>query len=580
MSRGGISATGETMAEILRAWADTTPGERAFCFLIDGEEEGPRLTYAALDQAARAIAAVLRDAAEPGDRALLLYEPGLDFVPAFFGCLYAGLIPVPAYPPRLDRLAQSWQALAGVAADCTPRLLLTTGDLAAGLARTYENLVPGGRVHWVATDQIDRSHAGRWREPWIDPDAVAFLQYTSGATAAPKGVMISHRNLVYTEHLIETAAEHQGPGLGVCWLPLYHDFGLIAGVLQAVYHGAAAVLMSPLAMLQRPGRWLRAVTRYRADTSGGPNFGYDLCVQRMPAEEKAGLDLSRWSVAGIGSEPVSARTIDRFCEAFAPCGFRREAFYSCYGLAEATLFVTGGAKSDAPVVRTFHAGALEEGRAEEEAADAVDARTLVSCGRPWLEQRVVITDPATGTSRPGNTVGEIWATGPSVALGYWGRPEETERIFRARLRDSGEGPFLRTGDLGFVHDGELFVTGRLKDVLIIRGRNHDPQEIEATVQALDPALRAGCGAAFETGPDGEARLVIVQEVARRGRGVDLAGLVGEIRKAVAERHGVQVHDVQFLEPGGVPKTSSGKLQRHACRAAYERGTLRRCGETG
>jgi acyl-CoA synthetase (AMP-forming)/AMP-acid ligase II len=563
------------MAEILCDWAANTPDELAFCFLLDGEDEGPRLTYAALDQTARAIAAVLRDAAEPGDRALLLYEPGIDFVPAFFGCLYAGLIPVPAAPPRLDRLAQSWEALASIAADCRPRLLLTTDDLATGLARTYENLVPGSRVHWIVTDRIDCSHAQRWREPRTDPNAVAFLQYTSGATATPKGVMISHRNLLYTEHLIETAAEHQGPGLGVCWLPLYHDFGLIAGVLQAVYHGAAAVLMSPLAMLQRPARWLRAVTRYWADTSGGPNFGYDWCVHRIEDEEKERLDLSRWSVAGIGSEPVSAGTLDRFCEAFGPHGFRREAFYPCYGLAEATLFVTGGAKNEVPVVRTFDTGALEEGRAEQAAADAADARTLVGCGRPWLDQRVVIVDPATEQRCPENTVGEIWAAGPTIALGYWGRAEETKRAFQAQLRDTGEGPYLRTGDLGFVQDGELFVTGRLKDLIIIRGRNHYPQEIEATVQAVHPALRAGGGAAFETGPDGEARLVIVQELARRGGSVDLDRLAGDIRQVVAERHGVQVHDVQFLVPGAVPKTSSGKVQRHACRAGYERGTLRR-----
>jgi acyl-CoA synthetase (AMP-forming)/AMP-acid ligase II len=564
-----------SMVEVLRTRADTARDALAFCFLVNGEEEGPRLTYAALDRAARATAATLRDQAEPGDRALLLYEPGLDFIPAFFGCLYAGVIPVPAYPPRLDRLAQSWQVLANVAGSCQPRLGLTTGELAADLARGFGSLPHGGALRWLATDRIDPSQAGRWREPRIDAADVAFLQYTSGTTAAPRGVMVTHGNLMHNERVIQTALEHSGEGLGVCWLPLYHDLGLIGGVLPAVYHGAPAVLMSPLSMLQKPFRWLQAISRYRADTSGGPNFAYDLCGQRVTPEQKATLDLSTWSVAAIGSEPVSAHTIERFTEAFAPCGFRPEAFCPAYGLAEATLFVTGGAKAARPVVRTVRADELEQGRVVDAAPGAADARTLVGCGHPWLGQEVVIADPDARIRCPEDGVGEIWVRGPSVAKGYWNQPDETERTFSARLADTGEGPFLRTGDLGFVRDGELFVTGRLKDVLVIRGRNHYPQDIEATVQAVHPALRAGCGAAFETGPDGEPRLVVVQEVDRRCRDVDLTRLLGDIRQAVAERHELQVHDVQFLEPGGLPKTSSGKVQRHACRAGYERGTLRR-----
>jgi acyl-CoA synthetase (AMP-forming)/AMP-acid ligase II len=565
-----------SLIEVLQARAGATPDGLAFCYLIDGEEEGPRLTYAGLDRAARSIAAVLRDGAGPGDRALLVYEPGLEFIPAFFGCLYAGLVSVPAYPPRLDRLAQSWQVLAGVAADCQPRAVLTTGGLAAALARGFNHLSQSGDLRCLATDSIDLSHAGRWHEPRIDPDATALLQYTSGSTAAPKGVEVTHRNLMHNERMLQTAMDHFGTGSGVCWLPLYHDMGLVGGVLQAVFQGSPAYLMSPLGLLQKPFRWLQAISRYRADTSGGPNFAYDLCVQRVTPEQKATLDLSNWTAAGIGSEPVSARTIERFTEAFAPCGFKPEASYPCYGLAEATLFVTGGWRWDRPVIRRFCTDALEHGRVVEAAPGTADARTLVGCGRPWLDQQVVIVDPESRVRRPEEIVGEIWVAGPSVARGYWNRLDETEYTFRARLHDTGEGPFLRTGDLGFIRDGELFVTGRLKDVLVIRGRNHYPQEIEATVQAVHPALREGCGAAFETGPDGQMRLVVVQEVdRRRGRGVDVARLLGDVRQAVAERHELQVHDVQFLEPGSLPKTSSGKVQRHACRAGYERGTLRR-----
>jgi acyl-CoA synthetase (AMP-forming)/AMP-acid ligase II len=563
------------MVEVLQTRAAATADHLAFCYLIDGEEEGPRLTFADLDRTARAVAAALRDVAGPGERALLLYEPGLEFIPALFGCLYAGVLPVPAYPPRLDRLVQSWQVLAGVAGDCQPRVVLTTGGLAPALARGFGHVLPGGPPCFLATDQIDLSRAGCWREPLIDPNEAALLQYTSGSTAAPKGVLVTHRNLMHNERMLQTALDHFGRGSGVCWLPLYHDMGLVGGVLQAVFQGSPAILMSPLGLLQKPFRWLQAVARYRADTSGGPNFAYDLCVQRLTPEQKAALDLSNWTAAVIGSEPISSRTIERFTEAFAPCGFRPEAFYPCYGLAEATLFVTGGSRWARPVIRSFRADTLEQGRVLDAAPDDPDARTLVGCGQPWMDQQVVIVDPDTEVGCPEETVGEIWVAGPSVARGYWNRPEETERTFRARLREGGEGPFLRTGDLGFVRGGELFVTGRIKDVIVLRGRNHFAQEIEATVQAVHPALRSGCGAAFETGPDGQARLVVVQEVDRRCRGLDVAELLGDIRQAVAQRHELQVHDVQLLEPGSLPKTSSGKVQRHACRAGYERGTLRR-----
>jgi len=560
--------------EVLRIRADTTPDELAACFLVDGEEEGPRLSYAGLDQAARALAVLLRDRGEPGDRVLLLFEAGLDFVPAFFGCLYAGLVPVPLPPPRPEPLAQDWQKLANVTMDCQPRIALTTSDLIAGLSQGFSKVLRGHLLHWIAVDQIDLSYARRWRQGPIEPDSLALLQYTSGTTGAPKGVMVTHSNLMHNERMIQAALEHCGQGLGVLWLPLHHDMGLIGGLLQAIYHGAPVVMMSPLSLLQRPFRWLSAISRYRADTSGGPNFVYDLCVRYVTAEQKRALDLSNWSVAVIGSEPISARIMERFSEAFASCGFRPETFYPCYGLAEATVFVTGGSKASRPIVRAVRVSSLEQGRAEGICSVSPEARLLVGCGRPWLGQRMEIVDPnSLQTCSPG-TVGEIWVAGPSVALGYWDRPDESARTFAARLADSGEGPFLRTGDLGFVWDGELFITGRLKDLLVIRGRNHYPQDIEATIQQIHPGLRSDCGAVFETGPDGEPYLVVAQELDRRYRDADLTKLAGDIRQAVAERHHLQVHDICFLQPGALPRTASGKIQRHACRIAYERGTLR------
>jgi acyl-CoA synthetase (AMP-forming)/AMP-acid ligase II len=561
------------MVEILWQRGGEAPDALAFSFLIDGEDEGPRLTFGEIDCQARSIAVALREVAVPGDRVLLLYGPGLEFIPAFFGCLAAGIIAVPAYPPRLDRPVQGLQTLAGIARDCQPRAVLTTRGLSGLLGRG--GMAPLDVVPWIATDDLDTSRAHSWREPALDAESPALLQYTSGSTAAPKGVLVTHRNLMHNERMIQTACEHSGEGRGVCWVPLYHDLGLVAGVLQAVYHGATCVVMSPLAMLQRPIRWLRAISRYRADTTGGPPFAFDWCVQRISPEDKAGLDLSSWSIAAIGAEPIQPQTLDQFTTAFAPCGFQPEALYPCYGLAESTVFVAGGAKSAPPVVVPFERAALEQGRAVVAKAEDADTRVLVGCGHAWLDQRVVIAHPETGVTCPEGIVGEIWVAGPSVARGYWNQPEETERTFRAHLSDSGEGPFLRTGDLGFLRNGELFITGRIKDVLIIRGRNHYPQDIEETVQSVHLGLRAGCGAAFEIHKDGNSLLVVVQEVERRCRVLNVAELLADVREAVADRHELMVHDLVLLEYGSLPRTASGKVQRHASRAAYESGALRR-----
>ncbi|HET9212138.1 MAG TPA: proline iminopeptidase-family hydrolase, partial [Thermoanaerobaculia bacterium] len=451
-----------TLIDLLRARAGEKGGAPLYTFLADGEAEEATLSYGGLDRRARAIGARLQQAGAAGERALLLYPPGLDFIAAFFGCLYAGAVAVPAYPPRAGRTQPRLRAIAG---DARPRLVLTTAAIAAKAAELSEQIPELAGAEWIATESLDSSAAERWTPPSLGPGTLAFLQYTSGSTAAPKGVMVTHANLLHNERLIGAAFGMDEESVVVGWLPLYHDMGLIGNVLQPLHAGGRCVLMSPVAFLQRPMRWLEAVSRYRGTVSGGPNFAYELCLRKAAPEALSRLDLSSWRVAYNGAEPVRASTLERFAEAFAPCGFRAEALYPCYGLAEATLFVTGG-----------HGARVEKER--------------VSCGSAW--QRIVTVDPETGEERP---EGEVWISGPSVARGYWENEEATARDFHAFL-PTGEGPFLRTGDLGFLSGGELYVTGRLKDLIILRGRNHYPQDVELTAERSHPDLHPGGGAAF------------------------------------------------------------------------------------
>jgi amino acid adenylation domain-containing protein len=549
-----------TVAGLLRARAAERPEQLAFTFLTDGEAEGGRLTYGELDRRAAAIAAALAGSVRPGERALLLYPPGLDFIAAFFGCLYAGVVAVPAYPPRPNDRSQS--RLRAITRDAAPRAALTTEAILAGAFEPRGLLAVAPELaglRWIPTDALSSSAetaAALLREP--DPESVAFLQYTSGSTATPKGVMVTHANLLHNERMIGAAFGMDEDSVVIGWLPLYHDMGLIGNVLQPLHAGATCVLMSPVAFLQRPMRWLEAIGRYRGTTSGGPNFAYELCVRKASPEALGGLDLASWRVAFNGAEPVRAATLERFATTFAPCGFRPEAFYPCYGLAEATLFVSGGPPGQAPRV------------------DSGGRR--VSCGHAWLGQRIAVADPETGVEAAPGAEGEVWLAGPSVARGYWENPAATARDFNAFLA-TGAGPFLRTGDLGFLLGGELYVTGRLKDLIILRGRNLYPQDVELTAEGAHPDLRPGGGAAFavETAEnDGEERLVIVHEVERRrGTGdVDSIEEIAEaLRRAVAAEHEVQIHEVVLIRQGGLPKTSSGKVQRRLCRDLYLAGEL-------
>jgi 8-amino-7-oxononanoate synthase/acyl carrier protein len=557
-----------TLVELLQHRALHQGNDPGFQYLTDGERVLQQWTYADVDRKARAIAASLQAMDMEGERALLLYPSGLDFVAAFFGCLYAGVTAVPAYPPRRNRNMARIEAIAG---DAEAKIALTTFEVLERVQTMVADTPALQKIRWRATDQWDDDLADQWRRPDVHGDTLAFLQYTSGSTGMPKGVMLTHSNLMHNSAMITYAFEHSRSNSGMFWLPLYHDMGLIGGILQPLYMGRPNTLISPTHFLQRPVRWLQAISQSGATISGGPNFAYDLCAEKVTADQKRTLDLSRWSLAFNGAEPVRAETIDRFSKAFAECGFRREAFYPCYGLAEATLIVAGGYKNSEPVIRSFDPHALEKHDVVPMDPGAPGARALVGSGGNLLDQNIVIADPDTFESRGQNRVGEIWVSGPSVAQGYWKRDDATNETFQARLSD-GRGPFLRTGDLGFLSGGELFVTGRLKDLIIIHGVNFYPQDIEHSVDAAHEKVKQGAGAAFAVGDQGAERLVIVQEM-QRGRNLDFAEIVAAIRKRVASDFEVSVSGVVLLKTGSIPKTSSGKIQRHACQAGFLAGTL-------
>ena len=599
-----------TLVEILGWRASQQPELRTYTYLLDGEAEGDHLTYAALDCQARSIGALLQSYRAGGERALLLYPAGLEFIAAFFGCLYAGVIAVPMPAPNLAQPRRTLPRLRAIIKDAQPSVVLTTAAMLANSEALFTQAPELQQMRWVATDKVTGSLAQEWRDPRVTSNTLALLQYTSGSTADPKGVMITHGNLLHNSAYINRLLALIPDSVTVSWLPPFHDMGLTNGIIQPVYKGRPCYLMPAVSFLMQPIRWLQAISRYKATISGGPNFAYELCNRRITPAQRETLDLSSWDVAYNGAEPVRADTLKRFAATFASCGFRPSALHPCYGLAEATLLVSGGSLRD-EMFRTIQMAALEQDRVVDACAQsAMDAqyavetcaqyqnvRTLVGSGHALYDTRIVIAHPESMTACAPDQVGEIWVSGPSVTQGYWNRPEDTERACRAYLTDTKEGPFLRTGDLGFMQDGELFVTGRLKDLIIISGRKLYPQDIELTVEQSHPALRPACCAAFSVDGTGEEQLVIAAEVdpqyqpavrnladgaARThpiGRlSLDVEAVGRAIRRAVAEQHDVRVHTVVLLRAGRIPKTTSGKVQRHACQASFLQGTLERLGE--
>ncbi len=568
------AATCTTLKDQLRLRAAQHPNKFAYTFLINGEEEEGSLTYAQLDRHARAIAARLQSITQSKERVLILLPSSLEYVTAFFGAIYAGMIPVPAYPPRPNH--RSTPRVKAIIDDAAATLIISTRKILMMLAEQPDLQKSFQLLHGVAIDEITLDSASNWINPILSADDIAYLQYTSGSTSMPKGVMVTHANLLHNARITQAAWQNTANDIIVGWLPLHHDLGLIANVLQTLYSGTHCILFSPAAFVQKPFRWLQLISHYRATISGAPNFAYDLCVEKITLTQAEKLNLTSWKIAFNAAEPVRAETIDRFSEKFSAYGFERSAFYSCYGLAETALFTSGGSREQLPLIQTFDAYALE--KKSVKLFDDGIPRTLVACGRPLGDQEIVIADPITKMRCPDNVIGEIWLAGPSVTKGYWNRPEQTQQTFGAYLvgtkTKTARGPFLRTGDLGFLHQGEIFIAGRYKDIIIIHGRNHYPQDIEFTVENAHPALDQNNSAAICIEDQSQEKLVIIQSIKRTAINKFVAEeVMRAIREAVTTEHDVAIHDIVFIKPGSIFKTSSGKIQRNACRKAYLDGSI-------
>ncbi|MEB3269174.1 MAG: fatty acyl-AMP ligase, partial [Leptolyngbya sp.] len=540
-----------TLVDLLRHRAQHQPDQLAYQFLEDGKKEAAAYTHQALDQQARAIAALLQQSEAKGERALLLYPQGVEVMAAFCGCLYAGVIAIPVPPPDAGRMKRALPRLREIVKDAAASYVLSTQRIIELFQESDVEFPEFDTMTWIDTEQVDLSLADQWQDPQVDKDVLAYLQYTSGSTSVPKGVMLSHYNLMHHSAYLQRACSYTPDGATVTWMPYFHDYGLVEGLIQPLYTGVPCYIMSPLAFVKRPQRWLEAISKYGATHSQAPNFAYDQCVRRVKPAKREGLDLSRWKAAGNAAEPINPRVMREFAEAYAPHGFQWTTFAPAYGLAEATLLVSSKPVGTEPVILPINADALEQGKVALATAGE-SCRDTVSCGQLVCETEVVIANPDTYVRCQPDEVGEIWVADPGVAAGYWKRPEVSRETFGARLAGESGGPYLRTGDLGFLREGELYITGRIKDLIIIRGTNHYPQDIEWTVQHLSDVLRPDYGAAFSIIDDGEEKLVVVQEVERQHQ-LTLNGeeILADIRQAISEVHELQVSAIALVKSGNV-----------------------------
>ena len=552
----------ENFVDLLTEQAVRFGDKIAMAFMDDGENVTDTVTFAQMAERARAVAAELNRRLPIGSRVLLLYPSCIDYMVGFFGCLCAGMIAVPIFPPRNSKHNVRLEA---ISSDCDAAMALTTSRQLPHIKDGLTASPVLSELEILCTDEV-QANAGSWFRPAVavSSSTIAFLQYTSGSTGTPKGVMVSHGNLIYNERMIQAGFQSHSESIYVSWLPLFHDMGLIGCMLHAYWLGATCYFMAPISFLKRPMRWLEAISRYRGTLSGGPNFAYELCSNNA---RDAKVDLSCWQVAYNGSEPVRYASLQRFTEVHASHGFDPCSWVPAYGMAESTLAVTCGSSHQPPMVR--HLDKTMLGARRVVPVDSGEGVAAVGCGTNLLDQTIRIVDPVTLEVCPPDGIGEIWLAGPHIAHGYWQRPDATRDTFHAYVAGSGEGPFLRTGDLGFMHDGQMFVSGRLKDMMIVRGVNYYPQDIEEGIESAAGEIQPSGVAVFGLDGGTGERVVAVAEVRRSAmRALDRHRLIATIRQWVLEQHELALADLVFIRQGSLPKTSSGKVQRSQAKQLY------------
>jgi len=560
-----------TLRDLLNDRVRRRKNDLCYTFLV-GFEVRTQWDYSDLHREVAKVAAHLRKIGAIGKRALLVYPQGPDFMAAFLACLSRNVVAVPVPAPETWNLLRTMPRLRAVAEDADAAFVLTTRKIFNMASASGSSLWDFEGTPWIVTDELEEGGDDLGAEP-IDATTPAYFQYTSGSTSSPSGVVITHQNLMH--HL---AALHKscgyGDGVTVTWMPHFHDYGLVQGLLQPLFSGDPCYFMSPLSFLKRPTHWLGAITKYGGTHSQAPNFAYEHCIRRISSEERASLNLASWKAAGNAAEPINPEVLEKFIETFEPCGFRRGASAPAYGLAEATLLVSSTRLNSGPRVLEVDADAAFDGRVTPVETGRV-SRKVVSCGELVGDTKVAIVNPTTLNRCRGDEIGEIWVSDRAVAAGYWNQPVKSQEIFNAFLKDTGEGPWLRTGDLGFLQNGELFVSGRLKDMIIIRGANYAPQDIEWVSQKCHPAVETAESAAFPLTIDGEESLGVVQELNRKDHPstIEFEEVAAKIREQISLEFEVRAYAVALVRRNTIPKTSSGKIQRRACRAALLDGSL-------
>lgn len=559
--------------EIIQHRAEKNPDALAYKFLTDGENKEENITNTELFERISAYASKLQEYTKPGDRVLLLFPPSLDYIISFYSCLFAGVIAVPAYPPDTRNISR----IQTIINDADAQLALSNSDIIAKYANNKisdnsEHTQKINDIKWLCFNDVGNGQIINSKKVTVDNGSVAFLQYTSGSTNNPKGVMVTHQNIIANCHVTNVSFKIDPSGCVISWLPPFHDMGLIGGILQPVYAGVPGILMSPMSFLKRPVRWLNAITKYSLlgpISSGAPNFAYDLCVQRITEDQIDMLDLTNWRIAFSGAEQVRSYTLEKFHQKFKRVGFKQQSFFPVYGLAEGTLLASAPEAEKGATIKTFDSSKLLNHKVKECPKNTLGANEIVGCGSQIENHILKIVDPDTCRETASDAIGEIWLKGPSNAKGYWNNKNATEQTFGAYIANTGEGPFLRTGDMGFLHNNQLYITSRIKDLIIIRGRNHFPHDIELTVEESHPLLRKGNSAAFSIEVKNEEKLVIVQEIIKRNLvQEETETIFNAIAHNLSNKHNLQAHAILLIEQSSIPKTSSGKIQRQSCKKKF------------